>query len=80
VRACRQPFLGSAMKKIKEIVTSYLVGAFLTYVAVIIFMGFGPVFIDGDLAILKTNKYTLIGSLVMFWPVYFVRMYRARKR
>ncbi len=68
------------MKTVKQIVVSYFVAAFLTYVAVILFMGFGPVFIDGELAILKTNKYTLIGSLVMFWPVYFVRRYRARKR
>lgn len=68
------------MKTVKEIVISYFVAAFLTYVAVILFMGFGPVFIDGDLAILKTNKYTLIGSLVMFWPVYLVRRWRARKR
>lgn len=68
------------MKTVKEVVISYLVAAFLAYVAVILFMGFGPVYIDGDLAILKTNKYTLIGSVLMFWPVYLTRRYRARKR
>jgi hypothetical protein len=68
------------MKIVKEIAISYCVAAFLAYVAVILFMGFGPVFIDGDLAILKTNKYTLIGSVLMFWPVYLIRRHRARKR
>ncbi len=68
------------MNKVKETVISYSVAAFISYVAVILFMGFGPVYIDGDLAILKTNKYTLIGSVVMFWPVYLIRRCRARKR
>jgi hypothetical protein len=46
---------------------------------VIAFMWFGPVFIDGEFAIVKAGEYTLITLSVVFWPVLYFRRRRSRK-
>lgn len=68
------------MKTIKEVLVSLFQSLFISYVLMIGYFAFGPVFIDGQLAIYRINKYTLITWVVLFWPVYLIRRRRAKKR
>lgn len=68
------------MKALKDVLISLLIALMISYAMVIVFLGFGPVFIDGELAILKANSYTLVTSIVVFWPVYLIRRRRSRRR
>ncbi|WP_093533710.1 hypothetical protein PWP89_06070 [Stenotrophomonas rhizophila] len=68
------------MKNLKELVVSALIALAISYLFVILFLGFGPVFIDGELAIYKIYSFTAVAFCVIFWPVHLLRRRRSRKR
>lgn len=68
------------MKNLKELVVSALIALAISYLLMILFLGFGPVFIGGDLAIYKIYSLTAVTFCETFWPVYLLRRRRSRKR
>jgi hypothetical protein len=66
-------------KILREVLVSIFIAMMLSYALVIAFMWFGPVFIDGEFAIVKAGEYTLITLSVVFWPVLYFRRRRSRK-
>lgn len=67
------------MKLLNEIFVSLFIALMISYALVIVFLGFGPMFIDGELGIFKANEYTLIAMAVVFWPVFYFRRRKSRK-
>lgn len=68
------------MKNLKQLLVSALYAMAISYVLVILFLGFGPVFIGGELAIYKIYWFTAVTFCVIFWPVYLLRRRGSRKR
>lgn len=58
------------MKKVAMLIASAGVSLFVSYVAVIVFLMFGPTYLGGDLAIKRAGILTLALSAVVVYPTY----------
>lgn len=68
------------MRLLKEILLSLLISLMISQALVIVYLAFGPVFINGELAILRGGVYKMWVMAIVFWPVFFIQRRRSRGR
>lgn len=56
---------------LRTVIVSLLVSLFLSYALVVVFLMFGPVYVNGELAMQQSGPWTLLTLAVVFWPVFF---------
>lgn len=66
---------------IKQFLLTLATSLFVSYALVVVFLMFGPVYVDDDLAIKQSGLWTLALAVVVFWPtLILVRRWAARKK
>ncbi len=68
------------MKLLKEILVSLLISLMISHGIVMVYLAFGPVFVNGELAILRGGVYKMAVWAVVFWPVLFIRRRRSKRK
>jgi ABC-type nickel/cobalt efflux system permease component RcnA len=66
------------MAHIKQLAKSLLIAFVVAYASVIVFLGFGPVYVAGELAVHQSHTWTAILTAVLFVPIYLLVRSRSK--